>query len=1117
MSDPALQASNPAASAWVSANAGSGKTYVLTSRVIRLLLDGTPPSRLLCLTYTRAAAAEMRARVFQELGDWALADDATLARRIEEREGAVPDAARMAQARRLFATALETPGGLKIQTIHAFCERLVGRFPAEANVPVPFEVLTDADAASLKRAARIDALSAMDDAEATDAMRRLAPYVDARDFAALFEGQSSKLLSGMSRDAWQVLGLPAGLTPEDVIADGGFERESVRALYVQAADIFSRGSKTDESFAARVRDALSASGTPEELFDAFTSVFFTQAGTRTKTIGTKGLRGANGGFFLAFDSEIERASSLAEHRKAAEAALIVSTARIVGEKVAAAYAARKRARGVLDFNDLIDAALHLLTGPAAAWALFKLDGGLDHILIDEAQDTSPEQWAIVERIAEEFFAGRGARGASVRTLFVVGDEKQSIFSFQGANLDVFALKRESFRSQVTGAKGTFLTPVLNTSRRSARAVLDLVDAVFADEALASATSRTSWAKHEAHRKDAAGSVEIWPLVEKPPKPEAAEEANWMAPLDKVASSDPRLILADRIAARIAGWIGTETVEGKNGLRVMRAGDILILVQRRGVLSQAIIRCLKQRNIDVAGADRLGLLGHIAVKDLIAYGRTALLPQDDLNLAALLKSPFFGFDDDTLYAVAYGRTGSLWQALRASELPVARTTFATLNAAANRLGRDAPFDFYARLLSAGSGRALMLARLGAEAEDVIDEFLAAAASYEETHAPSLEGFLHWLETAGGEVKRDPDEAGGAVRVLTTHGAKGLEAPVVILPDTMATVRTQHAPFLLPHEDSAVWRPAKTAASEAALQDWTARQDAEHKRLLYVALTRPRDRLVVCGVRGQKSSSGTTWYDAILEGFKRLDGVTEIAREDGITLRYGAPPPALTESNSDALKNIVSAPPIWLRTPAPTEEAIGLVRPSRLTPDLTFDNAVDSFGLQRGRILHRLLQSLPDLAPADRPAAAARYLTARAVEWPAAIREDAAARILTILEDPRFAAAFAPGSRAEVSIAGKVSALGASGFISGQIDRLAVTADAVLIVDYKTNKNPPANAAETPAAYLRQMALYREAMRAAFPDKRVTAALLWTETPDLIDLPDSLMDTALAALVQAPGRA
>ncbi len=1121
MSDAALIASDPRNSAWVNANAGSGKTYVLTARVIRLLLDDTPPARLLCLTYTRAAAAEMRQRVFDILGRWALADDATLDAEIAALDGATPGPERRARARRLFATALETPGGLKIQTIHAFCERLVARFPVEADAPVPFSVLSETEAAAMKAEARRRALETLGRDGSDAMMAALAPYVNAEGFAGLFEGRSAQLIAQYGGgDPWAAAGLPHGTRAEDIETEAGFDDPERIALYQEAAALLSGGSKTDQGVSEMIAGALATSD--EMRFERMAMCLLTQKGELRKNLATKATRELSPALFEEMEQEAERSFVLLQQRASAESAWMAYAVTQLGREVARLHAEAKRARGVLDFDDLIAAAAYLLRdSQAAAWALYKLDGGLDHILIDEAQDTSPAQWAVVERLAEDFFAGAGARpgGRATRTLFVVGDEKQSIYSFQGADVAAFDRFRDHFAGRAEGAEMAFEMPILNTSRRSAPAVLRLVDAVFeADPALQAAVSHEDWASHVAHRTGAPGAVDLWPLTEAA-ETDGNEEDGWRRPVDAPPSDDPVARLAGALATTIKGWIGVESVADKesSAQRPLRPGDVLILVRTRSRLSKAIMRRLKQEGVPVAGADRLALLEHIAVKDLIAFGRAALLPNDDLNLAALLRSPFFDLDETALFHLAYGRERlSLWARLAmAADVGIpgvdpagARAAHETLTRAMNRLGRDAPFDFYARLLSEG-GRRAMLARFGEEAEDVIDEFLAEAAAYEDEHAPGLEGFLHALETAGGEVKRDPDAAGGAVRVLTAHGAKGLEAPVVILPDTVSLPSATYTPNLLAYDGALTWRPSGSPEAVAATAAYRAAEHAEHKRLLYVALTRPRDRLIVCGVKPGKATpkDATTWYQAIAAGFGTL-ATAQIETPFGPGLRFGATGTAFAGGEIAATKG--PATPEWTARPAPVEEAIGLVRPSHLAPALSFENAADGFGLARGRILHRLLQNLPDLPPEARADAAARYLAARAAGWTDAERADTAGRILAILDDPLFAAAFAPGSRAEVAIAGKVAALGPSGFISGQIDRLAADPARVLIVDYKTNRNPPAAAEATPVAYLRQMALYREAMRAAFPGRTVEAALLWTETPALMILPDSLLDAALGEL-------
>ncbi len=782
--------------------------------------------------------------------------------------------------------------------------------------------------------------------------------------------------------------------------------------------------------------------------------------------------------------------------------------------VRAEYRRLKRIANALDFDDLIEKAKDLLTGSeAAAWALYKLDGGLDHVLIDEAQDTSPEQWAVVSALAEEFFAGAGARqdGAKPRTVFAVGDEKQSIFSFQGADPAVFAAERAKAEARAAGAGLAFERPVLQTSRRSAPEVLRLVDAVFACPILSAHATRDPWAAHEPHRTHAAGRVEIWPLAE--PEDEAAEEPDyWMKPVDAAPASSPAARLAAAIVAAVKGWIGTALVEGESGPRPMRAGDVLILVQRRKALARALLKTLKAEGVAVAGADRVALLGHIAVKDLIAAGRFALMPGDDLTLAALLKSPIFGFDDAALFPLAYGRgRDSLWERVNAAaaggiEGADAGRAAAAAEALRDLLDRaaDPPFAFYAWLLAAGGARRKLVGRLGAEAEDVIDEFLSLAARHEQTDPPSLEGFLHAVERIEEAIKREQEEAGQGVRVLTVHGAKGLEAPVVILADTLFS-GNDDPPMLLPYGGGLVWKGGACRAAREAKQAYAAAREAERARLLYVALTRARDRLVICGARTKRSKVDGTWYAAALAGFERLDGGHPIETPLGPGRAYGCEDGRAADGDATTAEPDGPLPEALTRA-LPPEEAPAIIRPSRLTPHAP--NAGRAAGLARGRLVHRLLQSLPDVARARRAEAARAFLAARGRSLDAADREAIAARVLAILDDPAFADAFAPGSRAEVPIAGRVPELGPDAFVTASIDRLAIGPDRILIVDYKTDRAPPEAEADAPEAYRTQLAVYRAALTAAFPGRAIDCALLWTETPSLMPLSPATLDAAFA---------
>ena len=811
----------------------------------------------------------------------------------------------------------------------------------------------------------------------------------------------------------------------------------------------------------------------------------------------------------------------------------------VADAVLTRYAAEKGRRGLLDYDDLIDKVLELLDNFEAAWVHFKLDLGIDHLLIDEAQDTSKKQWDIVLRLVAEFTAGKGAREVT-RTIFAVGDEKQSIFSFQDAAPRQFASMRRYFESAYKNTGVEFVFREFKHSFRSGESVLAAVDEVFKAEGMAASVTSGGdiFPPHIPLPDSPPGLVEIWD----PEKPdERTEIEGWDAPFDTVSETSPRVKLAQRIARTVRGLVEGRAPVGVDR-RAARYGDVLILVRQRGPLFEAVIRALKNQNVEVAGADRLVLTEHIAVMDLMVLADALLLPEDDLALAAVLRSPLFGLSDDDLFALASDRGGS---PLRASlrQKSAEQTKFAdataTLDELAHAARHQSPFGFYARVLGARGGRRRFLARLGAEANDALDEFLNLALDYERRATPSLQGFVAWLRAARAEVKRDMEIARDEVRVMTVHGAKGLEAPIVILADTMTPPAGPRSPRLLELADGAViWAGRKdddvkvvAAARQAAL----AEAENEYRRLLYVAMTRAADRLIVCGADGERTRPKGCWYELVVEPLKPC--LVEEEENGEKVWRYRKPAPSFSESVSESASESMSGSvadetaspaadagkreiPPWLRRPAPAAVA----EPSPLSPSSAFDEEIGREfarttgsvadrrkALARGRIVHRLMQSLPDIPPAGRKDAIARYLNNAAAEFLPAEQADIAQQVLTILNDLIFAQVFAPGSRAEVPIVGRLAG-GAGGpiAVAGQVDRLAVTRDAVMIADYKTDRAAPAGLADVPKPYIGQLALYRAVLGRIYPEKTIRTALVFTEGPKVIEVPGAAMETALVEI-------
>jgi len=1154
-------AADPAASAWVSANAGTGKTHVLTMRVLRLLLAGTEPQRILALTYTKAAAAEMATRVFGRLADWVMASDGSLGDGLSELLGRRPQPAETRRARQLFALAIETPGGLQVQTIHAFCERLLQRFPLEAGVPPGFDILDENERATLLEEA-VDATLAEATAAEPEAplARALASAVgfaaevnfDALLAEALRQREWLEAAVRLDDDDEEKLAGAEGIYRRalDLSPDASLDAANERLASVLSTaelgrlrDILGTGSNGDIKTAALLGSALAARG-PARI-EALAKMFLTGAGEPRKSLMGKSLAAEHADAAALLVRAQDKFVPL--HQERCKLQLVDATLALVrlANAVMQRYADAKARAARLDFDDLVGKAASLLRSSGAVeWVLYKLDGGLDHILVDEAQDTSPVQWQVIAALAEEFFSGRGA-GEKVRTLFAVGDEKQSIYSFQGAAPKMFAAMGDALAVRAEQAGLPWRRVPLTLSFRSVEPLLAAVDAVFADAQHTPGLGSTpAPIRHVADRAGHAGLIEIWP-TEKHAAPEPAEP--W-SPLAEKSAAPAVVRLADRIAATIAGWFDRrEMLASEN--RPVRAGDILVLVRKRQPFAPALVSALKARGIPVAGADRLVLTEQIAVQDLVALGDLLTLSDDDLALAAVLKSPLFGLDDDDLMALAYGRAGSLWSRLLQS--PRASTRLRRAADSLQRWRRWAeclpPFEFYAAVLDGEGGRARMLARLGTEAADALDEFLNLALAHDDGAPPSLQGFLCWLRRGQRDIKRDMEQGRNEVRVMTVHGAKGLEAPIVFLPDTCST-RSARQPNALIALDEAIrpsatpppflW-PIKGAGRIGEVQDAKARvldaEAEERNRLLYVALTRARDRLYVAGFEGVRRPPATCWYNLIREGLagrlvevKAADGRVVWQLRSDQTVK-----PSAAKAGMSAAAGVAPLPQ-WARTAAAPEPQLAMpLVPSRLAPlDAEAEDAsatrrraeppilpasalAEDGRFLRGTLTHALLEHLPKL-PQERWAAAAEaFLATRAAQLSQRMRRDIAAETLAVLRHAALAPLFGPGSRAEVAMAAEIPNPGGNGpalRLAGKIDRLVKHGERVLILDYKTNRPPPADAAAVADAYLFQLAAYRLGVERIFPNTKVEAAILWTDGPRVMKIPDELLDSYAGRLWQ-----
>ncbi|MFW8593803.1 double-strand break repair helicase AddA [Cribrihabitans neustonicus] len=1105
-SEAQFRAARPDASTWLAANAGSGKTKVLTDRVARLLLRGVQPQHILCLTYTKAAASEMQNRLFKRLGEWAmLADEKLVAALTELGAEDVISPEGLAQARTLFARAIETPGGLKIQTIHSFCASLLRRFPLEAGVSPQFSEMDDR-AATLLRAEIMEDFAQGSEAPLLDALARHVSDSDFETLTAALCQRRANFDPPLDRDALlELFGLPAGFDTEalEALVFLGGEEELLARTRIMLAE----GGTTDQRAAAKL--AGIARPTLADL-DVLENVFLTGAGAKAPfsakvgSFPTKKLREAN----LSLMDQLEPLMLRIEDARAKRLALSAARKSADLHRFAAAflpeYERRKQQRGWLDFDDLILKARQLLNDPGvAAWVLYRLDGGIDHILVDEAQDTSPVQWDVIEKLAQEFTAGEGARSEVERTIFVVGDKKQSIYSFQGADPDAFDRMQAEFGRRLEETGPGLQNASLDFSFRSSAAILKLVDLVFRDSPRAGFRKE---ALHQAFKSDLPGRVDLWPVVE---KTEDEEEPDWTSPVDRPGRRHHTVILAERIAGAIKQMIDSGVTIPEDGpergtfqRRPVQAGDFLILVQRRSELFSEIIRACKKAELPIAGADRLKVGAELAVKDIAALLRFLALPEDSLSLAEALKSPIFGWSEQMLFDLAHRRDGPyLWSTLRerAAEFPETLEILDDLRANADFLR---PYDLIERILTRHQGRQKLLGRLGPEAEDGINALLSQALAYERSDVPSLTGFLVWMQTDDLEIKRQMGSAGNMIRVMSVHGSKGLEAPIVILPDT-AKRRPPTDPEIMTAGEVPLWKVPKDQMPDAMLAAREAAQEKlqnERLRLLYVALTRAEKWLIVAAA-GELSPDGSSWYQMV-ERALQDGGAAECKMPGGAGLR-------LQHGGWDALPLVhhpVAEPekpvlPALFRQPArPYVAPIAALSPSDLGGAKALPGEAgmeEESAKSRGTRLHLLLEHLPGKPEADWPALA-KSLLPEAEDGGALLAEAAAA-----LRNPDCIHVFDAGTLAEVPFTADLE----GERIHGIIDRLILTPEKVLAVDFKSNATVPHSPEACPEGLLRQMGAYAHALSQIYPGRQVETAILWTRTAMLMPLPHDLVSAAL----------
>ncbi len=1140
LQDNQLDAANPRDNVWLSASAGTGKTQVLSARVLRLLLSpGVDPSQILCLTFTKAGAAEMANRINSVLARWVRLEPGRLAQELTHL-GADIDPQTQERARTLFASVIDCPGGgLRIDTIHAFSQWLLANFPEEADLAPGARPMEDRERELLAREVLSDMLSEAEHGGDADLIEAIANFARVKDVDALrswlmrcagaadlwvgpaawqppMRARVLRLLDMPSDadDAWAIEGLHPDIFPDD----------QLRAMLplMQAWDT-KVGNLTAQFIPHWL--TLNIEQRAVEIDGFFDTVLKKDGDPRAMAKPAKAEPR-----LPQWQQDIADAVAMVSDRRALLAlADFLTPALEMGRSFALRWEEAKAREGLLDFDDLIRNAAHLLSKTEAAdWIRYKLDRSFDHVLIDEAQDTNAAQWDIVFALIDDFFSGEGARGDIVRTIFTVGDYKQAIFGFQGTSPENFARAKEKVNARIEAAKAhahelrdnrrlpTWNDLDLGRSFRTSLPVLDFVN--HAIEGIGFEAFGLTKPPEEHVGADRAGLVALWDPVtghsdDEGVEVDGAEERDWLPAHDTQ--------LAEKIAEQVRRWVTDEEafVLEKGERRHARAGDIMVLVRKRKELAAQIVAKLHTKGVAVAGVDRLRLGAPLAVKDLMAALRFAAQPLDDLSLANLLVSPLIGWTQDDLLAhVPRAPKVRLWDHMRGHDDPKIAETVARLRDLLARADFETPQALLAWLLTGPwAARYALIARLGREANDPIDELVNAAFAYQSAHTPSLAGFIEWFDAGQGELKRDADEAVGQVRVMTVHGSKGLQAPIVILADATGEAgqsgglelrddpiggdgkdaRTVPLPPLSKTERVGPVEASHDAAKIAQIQ--------EHWRLLYVAMTRAEEALFIGGSLGpkyvKKGVPEDSWYaklEPIFDSPPMEDAIWGTRREWGVRAD-----PMVGNEVEDA-QGLAAPLPLWATTPIGAEPR----PPKPLAPSSAGENhaaepplAPDAAAIaaRRGTLIHRLLERLPDIAQTDRQSAAQNWLQRQASDLDSAIRTEMADSAVAVLNDPQFAEIFAPGSLAEVPLAATIGGI----VVAGTADRLMVTQSDVTVVDFKTTRRPPRTLGDVPQATVRQMAAYTAALEVIYPGRTIRALVLYTQTPQIIELPPAAL--------------
>jgi ATP-dependent helicase/nuclease subunit A len=1019
-------ASDPSVNVYVSASAGTGKTKVLCDRVLRLMLNGSDIKNILCLTFTNSAASEMSERVLGRLKKWLFMSDEQLHKELQALIGVASSSDLLNKARGLYGKYLSCYQQIKIQTIHSLCNQILRKDPAYRD---SVEIIDSSKKQKLIKDA-LDLVLESKDEEIRSAKKLLAEFYDYNALTGFFyEVLSNKIKFRKTLenpiDIYALYGVEKGLSLDALIDD--FTNSIPPAVINCAKFLVGQGDKLGQ----QILDSLN----PFE-FNKYKNCFFTLEGKpRAKLVPVAISRGFPN-VRETLEPEVSRIQKVEDQKKAIVSSQFHDAFLKVMELAFANYEKLKSEERVVEYDDLLIRTIDLLKGGESAHILMQLDYVIDHLLVDEAQDLSPLQWELIKIISEEFFAGLGAREEN-RTIFIVGDYKQSIYSFQGANPDVFLDIKTYFADKVKDALKEWREVDIITSFRSTQPVLEVVDKVFNNPEYRDGLGGLGLIHHAPYRQGS-GVVQVWPLAIK----DAREEVDgWKIPSLEDELYDSKKFIAQKIADNIHSWISKgRLLLGHN--RVIEPKDILILLKKRSDVLYFLINEIKKKGIAISDADRFKIKDDIIIQDIVALLKFITLPQDDLNLASLLKSPFLGISEDELYQLCHNRESSLWGVIQTKKMEL-----------------TAQLDFYIQLSKELDLESFCLAvieknkpqfikRFGSKASSIFNHFMDFIKEYIRSNTPSIQGLVHSLENSNADIQTELSQGENKVRVMTVHASKGLQAPIVILADTASTEFVPHT-NLYWNDDQiyfSAYAEFDTPYLETVKQIKKVKEKQESLRLLYVAMTRAEDELYVTGWESKKQDD--SWYSAI----------SKMVKEELIQYAYAV------KSNNDNVDNII---PEFLNNDFVDKNiykksVIATQKADTKTPEII-----------RGHLVHELLHILPKVALKNRET----YLSK--------IDKDISELVLAVLN--KFPELFGNNALSEVPIMAEIG----GEKISVKIDKLIIENDIIKIIDFKTHSAEVTQSEQ----YKNQLNLYKKVASKIWPEKAISTYLLWVERLEL----------------------